>query len=346
MHLVVRRTVMVSALALLAGVPRAFAQNPNLTVNGVVYSQFQYQLKKDSVTNSHLNAFDVTRAYINVLGKFPAGIATRVTADVYRVADGSLAYRLKYAYVAYTPDSSHITLRFGQTQTPWVDWEEGLWDYRMQGTVALERNKYLSSSDFGAAVDGTWGFERLSFQAGVYNGENYNGGTGDQRKDFMARASFRLVESDFAGRVGGLRITGYAQSGKPTGGGERQRFIGMASYRSKRLTLAGEFAATKDSNTAVSLTQVKGHVISGFGVLNIPNTRFALVGRVDVVDPNIDGAATNDKLTRFIAGVSYTHSPNLRILADIDNVDREGGSTVNAFNATRSQALFQLEYKF
>jgi hypothetical protein len=202
----------------------------------------------------------------------------------------------------------------------------------------------MSSSDFGAAVDGSWGFERVSVSAGVYNGENYNGGTGDQRKDFMARASFRLMESDFAGRVGGLRLSGYAQTGKPTGGGNRERFLGMLSYRSKMITLAGEFAAVKDSNTAVSVPLVKGTVISAFGVLNIPHTRFALIGRLDMIDHNKD--VDNDKLTRFIAGVSYTHSPNLRLLADIDNNSLEGGTTANSFNATRSQALFQLEYKF
>lgn len=345
MRLVVRRIALVAVLGLIAGAFRpAVAQNPNASVTGVVFTQFMYQLKKDSVTDSHLNSFDDTRAYINVLGSLPAGVKGRVTADIFRTADGSLTYRLKYGYLSYTPDSSHITFKFGQMQTPWVDFEETLWDYRFQGTIALDRNKYLSSSDFGAGLDGSWGFEKVNAQVGVYNGENYNGGTGDQRKDIMGRVSFRLMESNFAGRVGGLRLTGYAQTGKPTGGGERQRFVGMLSYRSKMVTLAGEFAATKDSNTAVSVPQVKGTVITAFGVLNIPNTRFALIGRVDMVDHDKD--VDNDKLTRFIAGVSYTHSPNLRLLADIDNNSLEGGTTANSFNSTRSQALLQLEYKF
>src|SRR2546425_4469287 len=41
-------------------------------------------------------------------------------------------------------------------------------------------------------------------------------------------------------RVGGLRLTGYAGVGKHTGGGDRNRFVGMLSYRSKQFTLAGE----------------------------------------------------------------------------------------------------------
>ena len=54
---------------------------------------------------------DVTRAYVNVLGKFSGGLATRVTSDIYRNADGSLGLRLKYAYFGYTPHGSPLTLK-------------------------------------------------------------------------------------------------------------------------------------------------------------------------------------------------------------------------------------------
>jgi hypothetical protein len=63
----------------------------------------------------------------------------------------------------------------------------------------------------------------LNAQVGVYNGENYNKAPGDRRKDAMGRASVRLLDSDDPSRVGGLQVTGYAQYGKPTGGGVRER---------------------------------------------------------------------------------------------------------------------------
>ena len=74
-----------------------------VTVSGVVYAQYLYQLKD---TANHVNNFDVSRAYINVIGKFTGGLATRVTADIFRNTDGSLAYRLKYAYAGYTPEGA------------------------------------------------------------------------------------------------------------------------------------------------------------------------------------------------------------------------------------------------
>ena len=234
----VRGSLLAAGLATLGSVPLA-GQAPTVTVGGVVYAQFAYQLKD---TANHSNNFDITRAYINVLGKFAYGINTRVTADIYRNTDGSLAYRLKYAFASWTPNEgkSPLTFKLGQIHTPWLDWEEHLWDYRMQGQMVMERGGYLSSSDFGAGIDGMFGYDRFNFQVGVYNGENYNKAPGDQRKDLMGRASFRILGSDEGGRDGGLRLTGYAQYGKPTGGGARQRYIGMLSYRSKVLTLAAE----------------------------------------------------------------------------------------------------------
>src|SRR3989454_700200 len=210
---------------------------PQVTVSGVAYLQYLYQLKD---TANHNNNFDVTRAYINVIGRFSGGVTTGITADINRPAgDNSLRYRLKYAYVAYTPQGSSLTYKLGQIHTPLIDWEEALWDYRMQGTMAMERGGYLSSSDFGLGVDGNWNADRINMQVGIYNGESYSGGPGDQRKDLMGRVSVRVSETDDASRVGGLRITAYGAYGKPTGGGIRSRLLGMVSYRTRQLSVAG-----------------------------------------------------------------------------------------------------------
>jgi hypothetical protein len=335
-----------------AGAGSAAAQGsppptPTVTVGGVVYAQYLYQLKD---TANHVNDFDITRSYVNVIGKFPSGLGTRVTADIYRNTDGSLAYRLKYAYAAYTPANSALTFKLGEIHTPWLDWEEALWDYRMQGQMAMERGGYLSSSDFGFGVDGNWKKDLVNAQFGIYNGENYNHSPGDQRKDAMGRASVRLLDTDDGTRVGGLRLTGYGHIGAPTGGGIRDRFIGMLSYRSKMLTLAGEYARTKDRQDAPPapatpmLTTIDGEVLSFFGVLKIPQTRAAVIGRVDVTDPNKN--ATNDRLTRFIAGASYQLTPAFRLLADVDNVGFQGGAPTPALYATKTQGLFQAQFVF
>src|SRR3989442_124791 len=178
-------------LALMVAAP-AQAQG---SVGGVVYTQYTLNV---SDTLSSLNNFDVTRAYVNVNGQFAGGIRTRVTADVFNTggAGGAHAFRLKYAYATWTPDGSALTYKMGAVQTPWLDWEEALWDYRMQGQMATERGGYVSSSDFGLGVDGRWSDDMFNFQAGIWNGENYSGTPGDKRKDFMARASYRVMGTD------------------------------------------------------------------------------------------------------------------------------------------------------
>jgi len=352
-----RRALGAAALAAVASAGRLAAQAgqpapPQITVGGLVYAQYLYQLK-DTINGQ--NNFDITRGYVTVLGNFANGIFTRVTVDLYTVSDasgtgganndnGSYDYRLKYAYVAWTPNKGPLTARFGMTQTPWLDWEETLWDYRMQGSVAMDRDGYLTASDIGAALDGKWNSDQVNFQAGVYNGEGYHGGVGDQRKDVMFRFSGRLMNTDDMSRVGGLRLTVYGQYGKPTGNGLRERAIAMVSYRSKMLTLAGEAASTVDSSLAAAAkVRTNGHVYSAFGVFHFPQSQASIIARVDIQSPQT--AALNSQTTRMIVGASYQIAPNLRVLADWDNLSYQGTPTSGQY-ITSSTAYFQTQFTF
>jgi len=336
----------VSAAAPRPAAAQSPAPAPAVTLGGVMWAQYAYYLTGAA---DGLNNFDVTRAYLTVIGRFDE-FGSRVTADVNRGADGALGYRLKYAYVTFSPNGSPFTFKLGQMQTAWIDFEETMWDYRMQGPTVLDRGDqiaplgYLSSSDFGAGVDGRWGGERVNGQLAVVNGENYNRAPGDKRKDIMARVSVRLLPTDDASRVGGLRLSMYGHLGKPTGGGTRNRFVGMVSYRSRRLTLAGEVARTRDSVTVGAITPRSGQILSGFGVLRAPNSPVAFICRVDVVDP--DTGTPGDRQTRIIAGISHQVRPNLRVLADIDHLTYEGGAPTTALETRRSQALLQVQLTF
>ncbi len=221
----------------------AQAQAPTVTVGTLIYGEYRYQLKRDSVTDSHLNNFDLTRAYLNVIGKFPSGLYGRLTPDIFRASDGTLTFRLKYAYAAWTPEHSPLTPKFGVIHTPWLDWEEALWDYRMQGTMALERfrnpagTNYLSSADLGFGVDGKFKYDFVNFQVGVYNGEFYSAPERDKYKDVEARLSVRVLETDDHSRVGGLRLTGYGAVGLPGYQRGRQRRQAVPDHR--RCVLSG-----------------------------------------------------------------------------------------------------------
>src|SRR5213592_1815061 len=306
----IRRALAVAVVAAAGGVVPVTAQQtapppPQVTVSGVVYGQYLYQLK-DSLGAGDQNQFSIQRAYINVLGKFSGGLQTRETGDLQPSGSGNQMLRLKYAFAAWTPAGSDLTYKLGLLHTPWLDWEEALWDYRMQGTMALDRNGYLTAADFGAGIDGKWNNDQVNGQLTVVNGEGYSGGTGDFRKDIQARLSVRLRPTNDASRVGGLRVTGYAGVGKFTGGTDRNRYVGMFSYRSQQITLAGEFSSIKDAAITRSL-------LSAFGVYHFNGGKVAAIARVDLRDP--DTNTSNDRDTRIIAGLSYQLSPNVRLLA-------------------------------
>jgi hypothetical protein len=354
-----RAIVRLTVLAVAAGVLFARGAQAQVSVGGVVYAQYQYNVANDTLAADssiqHISNFDITRAYINVVGRFAGGIYTRVTADIFNGGTGASAhsYRLKYAYVAWTPDGSSLTYKIGEIHTPLIDWEEALWDYRVQGQMAMERGGYVSSSDFGVGVDGNFNHDQLNFNAGIYNGENYSGALGDDRKDISGRVSYRLLATNDGSRVGGLRLTGYAQLGAPSSGGRRNRFLGMLSYRTMDITAAVEVASTKDSttggNTAIgggavaAKPQVTGSVISAFAVYHFPLTKVSLIARADITDPNTN--VTSDKLTRIIAGIAYQISPNCRLLANVDALSFESGFVPTAGNyatyATRTSGYLQ-----
>jgi len=339
-----RSTVRTALLAAACAGGAALGARPvraqDVDVSGVVYSQYSYQLADEA---DGANAFDVTRAYLNFEAGLAQGVDTRITADLYRADNGSLDYRLKYAYFAWTPDGSHLTYKLGQIHTPWVDWEEGLWGYRMQGPVALDRFHYLTSSDLGAGIDGGWNAQKVNMQLTVTNGEGYHAPEGDKHKDVAGRVSYRLVSSDDGGKRGGLRLTGLAHLGTATGGGTRRRLVGMLSYRSSTLTLAGEAGRVTDGG-AEGGPNVDGNVLSAFGVVALADSKASLVGRVDLVDPNAD--APDDRQTHTIAGISYRLTPNVLLLADLDHTSYQGGVPTGPAAARRSILLFQSQFTF
>jgi hypothetical protein len=352
-QVVVLATLCIAALGTSAP---AQVQAPTVTVAGVGYVNYAYQLRTDSSITpvGHGNNFDVTRAYIRALGKFAGGVQTQITIDVdgRKAASNQQTFRLKYAFVAWTPENSPLTYKIGAIHTPWVDWEENLNDYRMQGTMPMERAGYVTSSDFGAGVDGMWNYDAVATQIGIYNGEGYGNAPGDANKVVSGRFSVRLLRSDLPGKTGGLRLNAYAEVGKSTGGGNRMRYIGMLSYKSKAVTLAAQIGGAQDSTSAATPKQ-KGQVLAAYGVYNIPNSKVAVIGRVDQFDPNTDSTATTaatrlavNKQTRVIAGLSYVVTANLRVLADVDLNSIAGSSPTNAFDKTRQTFYFHTEFKF
>ena len=146
---------------------------PRIGVGMTLWPSFTLQTEPnitDAAGNSvNRSAFDVGRAYINITGQLSHIIAFRITPDITResgllnlapgntVPNDSLVFRIKYAYAQFNLDdwmARGSWVRMGIQQTPWVDFEEGIYRYRFQGTVFAERiplPTVMSSSDAGVS---------------------------------------------------------------------------------------------------------------------------------------------------------------------------------------------------
>jgi hypothetical protein len=97
----------------------------------------------------HLVAFRITPDITRQSGLLTLGAGSSVSSD-------SLVFRIKYAYAQFNLDdwmTRGSWTRLGIQQTPWVDFEEGIYRYRFQGTVFPERIPLpttMTSSDAGS----------------------------------------------------------------------------------------------------------------------------------------------------------------------------------------------------
>lgn len=210
----------------------------------------------NTVTGS---AFNVGRAYLNVTGQINHRIGFRVTPDVVREtgvgssSNGSLTYRLKYAYAQFNMDdwmTRGSWARLGMQPTAYFEFIEGIYRYRFQGTVFEERDGFLSSSDVGAtfhySFDGNYG----DVHGGFYNGENYNRAEVNDQKALMIRGTLRPLPDQPLLR--GLRVTGFYDHDAYVRDAERRRAIGAITYEHPRVNAGFEYLSATDRTRVVN----------------------------------------------------------------------------------------------
>jgi hypothetical protein len=311
---------------------------PTIRVGAVIYADYTMteKPKATDVDNNQVtaNAFNIGRSYLNVTGTISHRIAFRVTPDIVRESgtgsslNGSLTFRLKYAYGQFNLDdwmTRGSWIRLGMQQTPWVDFEEGIYRYRFQGTIFSEREGYLSSSDVGASFHYNFNANTGEVHAGVYNGENYNRAEVNDRKGFMARGTVR----PFGARPGlrGLRLTGFYDADSYVRRGERRRGVLAATYEHPRVNAAIQYLATTDQPRAAA-TEVDGRGFSIWATPRAANGWEALL-RLDHLRPDRALSATRN---RTIAGVAYWFphqgSVSAALLFDVEHVDNNNFAPV------------------
>jgi hypothetical protein len=319
---------------------------PKIGVGVTIFADYTYTdapTIKDSDGNTvNKSEFEVRRAYINVTGQLNHLVAFRITPDLgARFAtstsaslpsgssvsastnyDGSLAFRLKYAFGQLNLDDalkSHGSwIRLGQQQTPYVDFMEGIYRYRFQGTIFSEREGYLSSSDVGLSGHYNFPDNYGDVHLGYYNGDTYSKAEVNDQKAFQIRASLRPLPKDKL--LKGWRLTAFYDHDSPVKDGSRERFIANTTFEHQYLNLGFDYLDAKD-RTSATKPEVKSN---GWSVWVEPRTTMGIEGlfRYDDLKPS---TGVDARKKRTLAGVTYWFKlpkPGLAaaILADYEQV--------------------------
>jgi len=310
-------TMVFAVRASAQNVPAASADTPSIRLGTTIFANYTCQSEPtltDADGNTvHRNAFDLTRAYLNVTGNLSRVVAFRLTPDIARETDvssalsGSLVFRIKYGFVQTNLDDwtgAGSYARFGIQQTPYLDYMEGIYRYRFQGTMFTERAGYYASADAGAsfryAVPGNYG----EVHFGVFNGENYNKAEVNNQKGFMVRGTARPFAAG-PSILRGLRAGVFYDADRYVSHAERTRLVTHVTFEQTYVHAGFEYLDAHDQTSAVSgIPNVHSR---GYSVWATPKQSASSVGwegllRFDHLTPNRTVDSTQD---RVIVGVAY-----------------------------------------
>ena len=286
---------------------------PSIRVGVVIYPDYTFTTDPETVDADgnviHANSFNVTRSYINVTGNISHLIAFRVTPDVTRetntasVLNGSLVFRIKYAYAQFNLDdwmTRGSYARFGIQQTPWLDYAEGIYRYRFQGTMFVEREGYFASADAGASFHYQLPSNYGDVHVGVFNGENYNRAEANDQKALQIRGTVRPFARGMP-ILRGLRASLFYDGDNYVRNASRNRLIAGVNFEHAYVNAGLEYLATSDQ-TSVTRPEVDG---KGYSIWATPKSPIGLEAllRFDHLRPNETFA--NQTRNRTILGVAY-----------------------------------------
>jgi hypothetical protein len=327
---------------------------PSIRVGVVIYPDYTYTLNPETTDGAgntiHFSQFNVSRGYVNITGNISHIVAFRITPDVARETStfsnlvGSLEFRVKYAYAQFNLDdwmTKGSYARFGIQQTPWLDFAEGIYRYRFQGTMFVEREGYFASADAGGSFHYQFPSNYGDVHVGVFNGENYNRAETNNQKALMVRATVR----PFATQVPvlrGFRATVFYDGDHYVSDAERARLMAGLSFEHQYLNAAFEYLDTHDQTSAKpGVPSVEG---KGFSIWATPKSTkgWEALLRYDHLKPN--ASASDAERNRTILGVSYwfPHQGSVSSALMLDYDGQTFDSFTPALPAQKRMALHAL----
>jgi len=299
-----------------------------------------------------ISQFGLKRGYVNIkktINKnFSGRITTDITVDKEGDGMGDVEMRLKYLYLKYSLPSAGIFIKpyleFGLVHRPWIDFEQEINHYRVQGSMFLERNSVIDSGDNGVTLISLLGEELDkpiqetlsssfpgkygSFAIGIFNGGGYHSLEKNIGKTLEGRLTIRPLHNILPG----LQFTYHGAYGKGNiaespdwhyNSGfvslEQTNLIFTSTYYQGKGNFEG--SAIRDT---ISFDAIPQNGYSLFGELKLFHKSISLFGRYDYFEQKYNSGKNLTK--RGITGIAYHFVKNCKVLIDFDKVDYSSNS--------------------
>ncbi|HRY99361.1 MAG TPA: hypothetical protein P5550_09935 [Bacteroidales bacterium] len=321
------------------------AQRPPMGID--ISGQWFVAYQNVEEEGQHSNQFFLRRGYVTFGKKFNDLISVRFTQDIITDREGSdagnIEMRLKYLYIRLKtkgmPGLGQAYLDFGMVSRPWLDFEEKINRYRLQGTMYAERVGIMNSADFGLtfvtllggkldesyvkSVNDAFPGKYGSVSLGVYNGGGYYALEKNNGKTLEGRLSLRPLPV----QLPGLQLTYSLALGEgniPEGPDWRLHLASLSyavpAFRSMIQYVDGtgnSFGSLVDENMLPR--PLRGYSL--FGEYTFAR-HFSLIGRYDLFSAR--SGDTWEDGRRTIAGFCYHFLHGQKVLINADVYDPEG----------------------
>ncbi len=320
-----------TAPALAGGVTVYEKGDSKLKIGSKIFTKLVQE--KDSVSDARTQSLSVDRAYVTVKYNIDHDWLMRVTTDVH--LDKNLSKKnnnifLKYAYLEGKLAGDAAVLRLGQSHTPWIDYEQGLWKHRYFSKVLVDQNGYDASSDLGIGLKG-----KLS-QGMVKYFVTYTNGAGYSHVDRTGKSM------DFDGRVSvyplpGLTLDLQYRNGykgtktQPAGGnGTETKYTLtqlMATYgQGHDYRVGANWASNKKDPTSGTSVTETAYSLWGWTRFNHDYGAFARYDKTSDDQP----ASSEFKKDHYGLGVEYFPAKHVTLTLGYDQVKKSTGGVTTS----------------
>ena len=135
-----------------------------LKVGTKTYIRYEYIEEDDGAGGTtNISRFNLKRGYLDVRKTITDYLSFRITPDVHQDDSGDWKLRIKYFHARFTAAGNEVFgkpwAEVGIAHMPWLDFEEHINLFRMQGTMFMERNSLFNSADLGVMFGANLGSE-------------------------------------------------------------------------------------------------------------------------------------------------------------------------------------------